>query len=817
MEWEGRGDQALMKMKKIGWRPALVCSLAAGFGVFASPGQGAIAGEIDLREAVIVTRPGDLPNAERTAAAVLSDEIGKRTGLHLPCSTVWPAGKVTIAVTSRGSVPEWGHAAPRRTGVGLSETKPEGYRLWAENEHTVWVLGADPRGALFGVGQLLRRLDWGPGKAGLPASLDIATAPAYPIRGHQLGYRPQANSYDAWDTAQFEQYIRELTFFGVNSIEGIPFQDDRQGPLMKVPRREMNRALSDICSRYGLDYWAWVPADFDLADGALQASFLKRCEQFFKDCKVFTGFFFPGGDPGKNPPELVLPFLEEIWKRLQPVHPQARIWLSLQWFNKEQIDFIRQYLEQKRPDWLAGLVVGPSSPPAASTRKGLPPAYKLRLYPDITHNKLSQFEVPAWDQAYALTLGREAINPRPAEFARVHHRFAPLSDGFISYSDGVHDDVNKTIWSALSWDPDAEVRDILVDYARVYFAPGTAAAAADGILALENNWRGPLANHGAVEGTLLMWRRLADLEPQLEGNWRWQMCLLRADYDAYVRRRLINESRLEGEANSVLAQAGERGAETVMREAAAILDRATDQPVAPELRRRIELRCAQLFASIGLQTSVEKYHASGEERGAVLDFVDLPLNNRWWLQDEFAKVRALGSEEEKCRRLAALATWENPGPGNFYDNVGNLSKSPHVVGRIDDSAREEETDPSQLTYWWWNEGKSRARLTWQITMWPPSMEYDGLDPRAVYVVRATGYGPVWLTINGERVKPTLDGRKTGELREFPVPQHCLTEGRLVLTWGCPPESKQLPWREQPRLAEVWLLRNPPGAAKGGSP
>jgi hypothetical protein len=97
------------------------------------------------------------------------------------------------------------------------------------------------------------------------------------------------------------------------------------------------------------------------------------------------------------------------------------------------------------------------------------------------------------------------------------------------------------------------------------------------------------------------------------------------------------------------------------------------------------------------------------------------------------------------------------------------------------------------------------------------MEYDGLDPHAVYVVRGTGYGPVWLKINGERVEPSLDGTKTGELREFPVPQHCLKQRRLVLTWGCPPESKYLPWREQPRLAEVWLLRNPPDAATGGSP
>ena len=62
----------------------------------------------------------------------------------------------------------------------------------------VWVLGNDARGVLYGVGALLRSLEWSIGEARLPAVLDIVTAPAYPIRGHQLGYRPKANSWDAW-------------------------------------------------------------------------------------------------------------------------------------------------------------------------------------------------------------------------------------------------------------------------------------------------------------------------------------------------------------------------------------------------------------------------------------------------------------------------------------------------------------------------------------------------------------------------------------------------------------------------------------------
>ena len=82
-------------------------------------------------------------------------------------------------------------------------------------------------------------------------------------------------------SAQFEQYIRELTFFGANSIEGIPFQDDRQTPVMKFSRREMNRAIGEICDRYGLDYWVWLPADFDLKNTKLRTRLLDQSERVF--------------------------------------------------------------------------------------------------------------------------------------------------------------------------------------------------------------------------------------------------------------------------------------------------------------------------------------------------------------------------------------------------------------------------------------------------------------------------------------------------------------------------------------------------------
>src|SRR6185437_1657960 len=115
---------------------------------------------------------------------------------------------------------------------------------------------------------------------------------------------------------------------------------------MKVPRREMNRAISSICARYGMDYWVWTPAEFDLRNTDLRSAELARYEELFDDTEELTGIFFPGGDPGHNPPDLVLPFLEDVAKHMRLKHPKAKIWISLQWFTKDQIDSVYEYLER---------------------------------------------------------------------------------------------------------------------------------------------------------------------------------------------------------------------------------------------------------------------------------------------------------------------------------------------------------------------------------------------------------------------------------------------------------------------------------------
>ena len=43
----------------------------------------------------------------------------------------------------------------------------------------------------------------------------------------------------------------------------------------------------------------------------------------------------------------------------------------------------------------------PRSSAVTVNRHRLPARYQLRLYPDLTHNKICQYQVPNWDQAFA--------------------------------------------------------------------------------------------------------------------------------------------------------------------------------------------------------------------------------------------------------------------------------------------------------------------------------------------------------------------------------------------------------------------------------
>jgi len=712
---------------------------------------------------------------------VLTSEVNKRTGFS------W-----TVAQKSSGN--------ENIIRLSIDESlslKKEAYHLNIKNtgdKYNIEISSSDKRGLIFGAGKFLRMLEWEAGLAHVPDEVDITSSPEYAIRGHQFGYRNTANSWDSWTVDQFDQHFREQMLFGANSFENIPFQDPASSVHFKVLPEEMEIHLSEICKKYDADYWVWTPASFDLKNKKLRQEAINRHEAFYAKCPRLDNVFFPGGDPGDNHPSEVIPFLKELSSILHTYHPDAGMWISLQGFNREKAEYFFTYLKEKNPDWLKGVVYGPSSPPIDTERKHLPEKYMHRSYPDITHTVRCQYPVKRWDQAYALTLGRECTNPQPLHYARIHNRDAVFSDGFLAYSDGTHDDVNKVLWSQLGWNSGKDVRKIIVEYCGFFFGTRVAEEAADGIFALEQNWDGPILGNNVIGETLSSWKKMETENPQLAGNWRWQQLVMRAYYDAYIQERLVYEKNLEAEAYGILAKAKTIGADEAMKEALIHLKKADNELVGQDLKQKIIQYGEDLFKSVGAQTSVSKYNASGYERGAVLDFIDYPLNNKWWLEDKFKEIKALKSEEEKLARLDFIRTYETPGEGSFYDNVSSADAR-HVISETDDA----------IDYLWENDGISRKRLSTQLFQFSPVLKYDELDPNADYLIRVSGYGEALLRANGERLQPTRYDKGFEQFKEFPLPKELIKDGKLKITFDEPDEG-HLNWRKQSRVTDVWILK-----------
>jgi hypothetical protein len=359
----------------------------------------------------------------------------------------------------------------------------------------------------------------------------------------------------------------------------------------------------------------------------------------------------------------------------------------------------------------------------------------------------------------------------------------------------MHDDVNKFIWSAKGWDPDVDIREILKDYARFFFRPDLAESAADGILALEMNWVGALVHNGSVESTLMYWQSMEEKAPELDQNWRWQLCQLRSRYDAYIRRRVIYERDLEDRVNNILSQAVNMSADSAIRKSRDILDFAVTKPISVDLRTDIEDLGIDLYNSVGFQTSVEKYNAIGLNRGAIIDYLDLPMNNRLWLEDEFEKIQKLSSEKEKIEQINVIRNWEKPGAGSYYDDIGTLDRSSHLVrgeGLNTDPLMERNPNPG---FWYWNEGFNRLRLSWLVSMdRPVAVIYENIDPKADYDVRITGYRVDKIQINGEWIEPLNFSNEKGAIIEYRVPNKAVRSGKLILNW------------EDPEITEVWLIK-----------
>jgi len=197
---------------------------------------------LDLSRAVVVA-PAGLSRLEKKAVTLLVEEVEKRSQIRWEVRTDSPSNGVPVIALGQSEVLQ----SVKGLTVERSENRAaEGFHLRVKTGVTI--LGNDPRGVLYGVGYLLRQLHLEPGRITVADGLSTSSSPRYPVRGHQLGYRPKTHSYDAWNLATWEQYYRDLIVFGANAVELVPprTDDDALSPHFPLPPLRMMAGMSQL-------------------------------------------------------------------------------------------------------------------------------------------------------------------------------------------------------------------------------------------------------------------------------------------------------------------------------------------------------------------------------------------------------------------------------------------------------------------------------------------------------------------------------------------------------------------------------------------
>jgi hypothetical protein len=260
-----------------------------------------------------------------------------------------------------------------------------------------------------------------------------------------------------------------------------------------------------------------------------------------------------------------------------------------------------------------------------------------------------------------------------------------------------------------------------------------------------------------------------------------------------------------------LREAKTQGAVESMQRAQQILDRSSAEHPAADWRARVFELAQELFESIRMQLSVEKYHAIAVDRGATLDTIDRPLTSRVWLDQRFADIRKMENEGDRLAAIDEILNWTNPGPGGFYDDLGDPAAQPHLVRGADYA-----TDPAFLNSPHVAFGGVGA---YRKSFWthaaslndePLRMRYTHLDPAARYKIRIVygGDSPrqkIRLIANGTiEIHPFLTKPVPYRPTEFEIPREATRTGALNLAWTR--EPGQGGNGRGCQVSEVWLIR-----------
>jgi hypothetical protein len=735
--------------------------------------------------------------------------------------------------------------------------------------------GTDERGVLYAAGEILRQVKFHETGLEIDTGISIHTAPAFRVRGlevFQHNVVSELTKVRPWTEQEWQQVVLDFALAGANTIS--------QGDWKFVDAQGLN-IMGGISPSLGSGPAEWCAVEplgrkTHLCPSIPEArkSILDSFRTFAQSMPPYDYLRIYSADGGGCLCEKCAPYgktfihmAEEIAGILHAKRPEIQFMVTNQELDNAGDQAIFDYLNEKPRDWLYAFCYAPGSNAMAwtSARRAdhrmdlyrhpamgpldrylreilhnLPPQQTLIFFTDVTHWLRSQYglvlnPVPPDrngrlppreferdymqhpDASLAKVFNRRSFFARPRHYHHVFTETMRYGDGDVVYSEGHHDHVNRWLWMRLLWDPHRSVESIIEEYCNLWFGPEAAPQMAQAIFQLEENHSTPLATNDGIERYVEMVYAAGAMMPEwrMKRDYLWHMYWEKGLLDYYVQLRLLRQMDSERRVLSALQEGLQKGnVEDAVTQALTVLD---------EDKETNEMRAIRESA---IQIGEEGDRRFGVRNEGFLN-LDTDLVGLGWYSKQLQQAK-LSNPNTKAKRIREAAYYSDPGPGGFYDNLGEWDSglAPHLVKGWSYSPSH---SPAALSF-----SNHPSQNTMAFTLEEEegiTLEFTDLDPAALYTIRFSLVRPEFLpryadyqpqkteSIYADEVSLVKDLElplREAEFFEYEIPHEVTSDGQLKVVFRKGAGVGELPapqlqvWKNTDGwgtlCSEVWLSK-----------
>ncbi len=674
---------------------------------------------------------------------------------------------------------------------------------------TLLAAGIDERGVVYAVGEILRRAVVNGSAVVFPDDLDVRTAPAFEVRGTQIGQSSVMLSKGKarkWTEAEHDHAMEDIILAGANTISADGEKFSKDNPSYRLAQSLGMKTLVNYTPNAGEGPPEWLGQESIGRGGYLcpsipeaRAALLQRCEDTFKNCPEVSYVHFVGGDGGGCECDRCRPFgktyiylCEEMAAIVHRYLPKAEIFADNKKFDDAGDKAIFAYLQEKPRPWLRAFCYGPGSD-GMSWQPGhrqthamelfrypgfgpfsrylqeilhqMPPEQDIVLCNELTHWRYSQY---GFVQAYPRA---DKNGDQPPHWN--HFIYERMPERHLTK---VYDRLTFFAWPRYyHWVFGETVRYSIGDtthssgthdhfnqwmWERLMWDPSRSVE--DVVDEYARVWFGP-------EAAEPMAKAIFQLEENIQDDPNTPLPEKKGIYTYYD---LVKEA---GEKMPAQLRAGNWLWLEYMQKAA--VDKHTALAVGQqmELEKRIETRVARGLESGALDAAIDEAQSwldapietdemralreeamrLGEESNALFGVRSEGIYNLehdfiglGWTRRQLERAKAVSVEGEKRELLSMVADYENPGEGGFYDDCGTYTSMPHLVnGYPYDFGQPFVYEMLSEA----NRHSQRNMCSTQDEAKGVAFHYEGLSPDAQYKVRMTLVRPKYQARYAERM------------------------------------------------------------------